>query len=157
MIGCAQAVLVARAAAEAHGSLATVGKINIQPGGVNAIASSVTAWLDARAADEPGAARDRCSDREGGRQLRCCVSPRSRGLRRPPSTMPWSRTLASVLDGAPVIGTGPGHDAGILANAGVPGGDDLRPQPDRRVSHAGRVGRAGRLPGWCCCFGYGVG
>ena len=53
VIGCEKAVLVAPAAAEAHGSLATVGKINIQPGGVNAIASSVTAWLEAGAADEP--------------------------------------------------------------------------------------------------------
>ena len=51
VIGCARAVLVTRAAAEAHGSLATIGKISIQPGGVNAIAGSVTAWLDARAVD----------------------------------------------------------------------------------------------------------
>jgi beta-ureidopropionase / N-carbamoyl-L-amino-acid hydrolase len=28
--------------------------------------------------------------------------------------------LASLLTGAPVMGTGAGHDAGILANAGVP-------------------------------------
>ena len=39
---------------------------------------------------------------------------------RPPSTMPWSPTWRDVLDGAPVMGTGAGHDAGILANAGVP-------------------------------------
>ena len=52
VIGCARAVLATRAAAEAHGSLATIGKISIQPGGVNAIAGSATAWLDARAADD---------------------------------------------------------------------------------------------------------
>ena len=28
--------------------------------------------------------------------------------------------LASLLDGAPVMSSGAGHDAGILANAGVP-------------------------------------
>ena len=37
-----------------HGCLTTIGKIIVQPGGVNAIPSSVTAWLDARGADETG-------------------------------------------------------------------------------------------------------
>ncbi len=31
-----------------------------------------------------------------------------------------TRRLATLLGGVPVIGTGAGHDAGILANAGVP-------------------------------------
>jgi N-carbamoyl-L-amino-acid hydrolase len=119
VIGCAQAVLVARAAAEAHGSLATVGKINIQPGGVNAIASSVTAWLDARAADEP--------------VLRATVAQIEREVGNSGAVVTeesWTPQtafddavvahLASVLDGAPVMSTGAGHDAGILANAGVP-------------------------------------
>jgi len=119
VIGCAHAVLVARAAAEAHGSLATVGKINIQPGGVNAIASSVTAWLDARAADEP--------------PLRATVAQIEREVGNSGAVVTeesWTPQtafdealvahLASVLDRAPVMGTGAGHDAGILANAGVP-------------------------------------
>ena len=113
------AVLVARAAAEAHGSLATVGKINIQPGGVNAIASSVTAWLDARAADEPA--------------LRATVAQIEREVGDSGAVVTeesWTPQtafddalvahLADVLGGAPVMGTGAGHDAGILANAGVP-------------------------------------
>jgi beta-ureidopropionase / N-carbamoyl-L-amino-acid hydrolase len=119
VIGCARAVLVARAAAEAQGSLATVGKINIQPGGVNAIASSVTAWLDARAADEPA--------------LRATVAQIERDVGNSGAVVTeesWTPQtafddalvahLASVLDGAPVMSTGAGHDAGILANAGVP-------------------------------------
>ena len=156
VIGCARAVLVARAAAEAHGSLATVGKINIQPGGVNAIASSVTAWLDARAADEAGTSRDRCSDRAGGRQLRCC---RHRGV--VDSTDRLRRCLGRPPGKRAGRCTGDEHRGGPRCwNSGECGrarGDDLRPQPHRRVSHAGRVGRAGRLPGWCCCFGCGVG
>ena len=39
------------AAAERHGTVATVGKVRVRPNGVNAIPSSVTAWLDARGAD----------------------------------------------------------------------------------------------------------
>jgi N-carbamoyl-L-amino-acid hydrolase len=112
-------VLAARAAAETHGGLATIGKINIQPGGVNAIASSVTAWLDARAADEPA--------------LRATVAQIEREVGNSGAVVTeesWTPQtvfddalvahLASVLDGAPVMGTGAGHDAGILANAGVP-------------------------------------
>jgi N-carbamoyl-L-amino-acid hydrolase len=52
MLPYASTVLAARQAAAAHGSLATFGKVIAEPGGTNGIASSVTAWLDARAADE---------------------------------------------------------------------------------------------------------
>jgi beta-ureidopropionase / N-carbamoyl-L-amino-acid hydrolase len=119
VIGCARAVLAARTAAEAHGSLATIGKINIQPGGVNAIASSATAWLDARAADEPAlrATVAQIENEAGG----------SGAVVTEESWTPQTAfddalvgRLASLLDGAPVMGTGAGHDAGILANAGVP-------------------------------------
>jgi N-carbamoyl-L-amino-acid hydrolase len=119
MIGCAAAVLTARAAAEAHGSLATIGKINIQPGGVNAIASSATAWLDARAPDEP--------------TLHATVAQVTQQVAASGGTVgeeSWTPqtafddvlvgSLAGLLDGAPVLSTGAGHDAGILANAGVP-------------------------------------
>ena len=52
MLGLAQAVLTARVAAERHSCVATIGKVAVQPGGVNAIASAATAWLDARGAQE---------------------------------------------------------------------------------------------------------
>ena len=42
----AEAVLTARRSAHHHGCLATVGKLIVEPNGVNAIASKVTAWLD---------------------------------------------------------------------------------------------------------------
>jgi N-carbamoyl-L-amino-acid hydrolase len=119
VIGCARAVLAARTAAEAHGSLATVGKISIQPGGVNAIARSATAWLDARAAGELAlrATVTQIEDEVAGSGA--VVTEESRT----PETVfddALVTRLADLLDDAPVMGTGAGHDAGILANAGVP-------------------------------------
>lgn len=119
MLGYARLVLAAREAAERHESLATVGKVFAVPNGVNAIASQVTAWLDARGAD-PDRLRLLVADlaelaaAEGGRLV-----PES-----------WTeltafepnliQRISRVLPQAPVLATGAGHDAGILANAGVP-------------------------------------
>lgn len=61
MIGLASAALAPRSAAQARGCVATVGKTRIIPGGVNAIPSAATAWLDARRADED-AVRDTVDD-----------------------------------------------------------------------------------------------
>ena len=55
-------------------------------------------------------------------------SPALSTLTRRPARPSWPR----LLDGAPVLPTGAGHDAGILAAAGVTDRDALRPQPDRR-------------------------
>jgi N-carbamoyl-L-amino-acid hydrolase len=119
VIGCARAVLVTRAAAEAHGSLATIGKISIKPGGVNAIAGSVTAWLDARAADEPALRATVAQIEYEVGSSGAVVTEESRTPQTAFDDALVSR-LASLLDGAPVMSTGAGHDAGILANAGVP-------------------------------------
>ena len=119
VIGCARAVLVTRAAAEAHGSLATIGKISIKPGGVNAIAGSVTAWLDARAADEP-ALRATVAQIEDEVGSSGAVVTEESWTPQTEFDDPLVSRLASLLDGAPVMSTGAGHDAGILANAGVP-------------------------------------
>jgi N-carbamoyl-L-amino-acid hydrolase len=119
VIDCAHAVLATRAAAEAHGSLATIGKISIQPGGVNAIAGSATAWLDARAAGEPALRATVAQIEEEVGSSGAVVTEESWT----PQTEfddPLVSRLASLLDGAPVMSTGAGHDAGILANAGVP-------------------------------------
>ena len=119
VLGCARAVLAARAAAEAHESLATIGKINIQPGGVNAIASSATALLDARAANESALnATVAQIEREVARSG-ALVTEESRTPQTPFDDALVTR-LAGLLDDAPVMSTGAGHDAGILANAGVP-------------------------------------
>jgi beta-ureidopropionase / N-carbamoyl-L-amino-acid hydrolase len=115
MLDFATAVLAARAAAAAHGCVATVGKIRVEPNGVNAIPSRVTAWLDARGPDEAGV-----------RAVVESVGAQSEGLvikeSWTPETafeVPLARKLSALLDDAPMISTGAGHDAGVLASAGL--------------------------------------
>jgi N-carbamoyl-L-amino-acid hydrolase len=118
-IGCAKAVLAARKAAEAHRCLATVGRIEVRPGAVNAIASSATAWLDVRGAEEEAV---RAVVAEVG-----ALAAEQGGSVREESWTPGTAfdpdlvsRLVGLLGSAPVIGTGAGHDAGILAAAGIP-------------------------------------
>ena len=134
MLAYAASVLAAREAAERHGALATFGKVMVEPNGVNAIPSQVTAWLDARGADEDRV-RSLVADLSGR------TSPRSAAFGPNALTTQGGRTalvteeswtpsttfddglrdrLAALLGGAPVLPTGAGHDAGILAAAGVP-------------------------------------
>jgi N-carbamoyl-L-amino-acid hydrolase len=115
MLDLAAAVLAARAAAAAHGCVATMGKIAVEPNGVNAIPSRVTAWLDARGPDE-----------EGVRAVVESVGAQSDGLvveeSWTPETvfdLPLAQKLSALLDVAPMMGTGAGHDAGVLATAGL--------------------------------------
>jgi N-carbamoyl-L-amino-acid hydrolase len=119
VIGCAHAVLAARSAAEAHGSLATIGKISIEPGGVNAIARSATAWLDARADREPALRATLAQIEEQVAGSGAVVTEESWTPQTAFDDALVTR-LVSLLDGAPVMSTGAGHDAGILANAGAP-------------------------------------
>jgi len=118
MLACAQLILAARAAAERRDSVATMGKVSVVPNGVNAIASQVTVWLDARGTD-PGqvlatvAELEALASAAGGSMLRESwteATPFDPGL---------TARVRSVLPDAPVLSTGAGHDAGILANADV--------------------------------------
>ena len=119
MLGYARLVLAARQAAERHRSLATVGKVSVLPNGVNAIASLVTGWLDARGEDA-GRVRDLVAELaelagdEGGRLTEESWTDRT------PFDPGLAARLRQVLPAAPLLDTGAGHDAGILANAGVP-------------------------------------
>ncbi len=120
MIGYAHTVLATRAAAEHRGCLATVGKVTVRPGGVNAIASAVTGWLDARGADE-AAVLDAVAD------ITAVAADHGAVVRREswtPSTSfdaDLADRLQAVLGPAvPRLGTGAGHDAGILAVHGIP-------------------------------------
>src|SRR5215471_4834463 len=124
MLPYAATVLAARQAAAQHAALATFGKVIAEPAGANAICSAVRAWLDARAPDEAvlhrmveqieAAAREAADGHgvEVGVRLES-FTPRvdfDPGLR---------ARLAAALAGcgitAPVLPTGAGHDAGILA------------------------------------------
>ena len=118
MLTFAAAVLAARSAAARLGALATCGKVAVAPNGVNAVPSAVTAWLDARAADAD--------------TVRAVVDEVTGVVAGQGSVVEESWTgptafdaglaarLAALLGGAPRLGTGAGHDAGILAAAGVP-------------------------------------
>ncbi len=124
MLSFAAAVLAARQAATDHGALATVGKVVAEPGAVNAVCARVSAWLDARGPDEQtlavvveqvlAAARSAAADQDvaldvvqesatpavefdPGLRARLASSLAARGIR------------------APLLATGAGHDAGVLA------------------------------------------
>jgi beta-ureidopropionase / N-carbamoyl-L-amino-acid hydrolase len=120
MLTLAAAIQAARAAAERHGALATVGKLRVRPNGANAIPAEVTAWLDARgpATGDVRAVVARVGKAAGSTPVEESWTP---------STVfePTLRDrLAAVLAGpdgipAPVLPTGAGHDAGILSGAGI--------------------------------------
>lgn len=119
MLALAEVVLAARAAAVAHDAVATCGKVAVAPNGVNAIPSRVTGWLDARGADT-GRVRALVAD------VAAVVAGHGGTLAEEswsgPAAFdaPLAARLAGLLGDAPVLDTGAGHDAGILAAAGVP-------------------------------------
>jgi N-carbamoyl-L-amino-acid hydrolase len=124
MLPFAAAVLAARQTAADAGALATFGKVIAEPGAANAISSGVHAWLDARAPDEvvleqmvsaiEGAARSAAGDHGVGFEMRresfTPVVSFDPGLRDQ-----LARILAAAGLVAPVLPTGAGHDAGVLA------------------------------------------
>jgi N-carbamoyl-L-amino-acid hydrolase len=117
MIAAAEVVLAARAAADRHDAVATCGKLQVEPNGVNAIPSHAMVWLDARAASAEqvhAVAADvaATAQRLGGTLIEQSWSDAT--------GFPNAARLADVLGGVPVLDTGAGHDAGILAQAGVP-------------------------------------
>lgn len=121
VLALADVIQRTRAAAQDRGALATVGKVRIEPGGVNAIASAATAWLDARGAN-PDAVRGVIAD----------VSATVQGYDGTVQEESWTprtafhpdvvRRMGEVLGGIPTLGTGAGHDAGVLAQAGIDAG-----------------------------------
>ena len=120
MLAYAFTVLAARKKAAAHGALATFGRIHVEPNGTNAIPSKVSAWLDGRAPSEAAlasllaeleqAARER-AERDGA-----SLSVVNESLT---PIVEFDHVLrdrlAKTLEDAPVLPTGAGHDAGILA------------------------------------------
>jgi beta-ureidopropionase / N-carbamoyl-L-amino-acid hydrolase len=117
----ARLILAARDSAQRHGSVATCGKVRIEPNGVNAIPSLVTAWVDVRgpAADEVRAVVARLASvaREAGgtfdEESWTDATVFDTDLR---------ARLSATLGRPPVLATGAGHDAGVLATSGIPAG-----------------------------------
>lgn len=116
MLRLAEAVLEARAAAERHDAVATVGKVRVRPNGVNAIPSQVTAWLDARGADE---ARVRAVVADVAARVGGAAVAEESWTALTSFDEPLRLRLARRLGDVPVLPTGAGHDAGVLAAAGV--------------------------------------
>lgn len=120
MLPAAHLVLAARAAAARHGAKATVGRLSPTPGGTNVIASTVDVWLDARSdttpltrtvVDEIEAEARRAATDEG-----CGLTVTEQSYTDTVTFDPALRdTCLDVLGDIPVIPTGAGHDAGILA------------------------------------------
>jgi beta-ureidopropionase / N-carbamoyl-L-amino-acid hydrolase len=124
MLPFAAAVLAARAAAADCGALATFGKVVAEPGAANAISAAVHAWLDARAPDE-----DTLEQVVARVSAAAADAAAAHGVTfhiRPESLTPLVtfdpalrdrlvRVLAAAGQPAPVLPTGAGHDAGVLA------------------------------------------
>ncbi|MFK4851358.1 allantoate amidohydrolase [Microbacterium sp. ZW T6_19] len=98
----------------------TIGRIKVTPGGTNVIAASVDLWMDVRHRDEPAvrriveevtAATERSAAAEG-----CTVKVTEQSFS---PTVAFDDGLRermhAVLPDAPVLDTGAGHDAGVLA------------------------------------------
>ncbi|WP_130338558.1 allantoate amidohydrolase [Streptomyces sp. BK022] len=121
----AETVLAARREAELAGAVATFGKISVEPNGVNAIPSLVRGWLDSRAPGQEAldtvldgitrAAREYADahgiDLDVVRESFTPVVEFDHALRDELGRLLGRDTGLTV----PVLGTGAGHDAGILS------------------------------------------
>ena len=125
MLTYAMTALAANKQARVAGQRATFGRVDVAPNGTNAIPSRVTAWLDARCeSDEQlealvDAIAKQGSERAGRDGTRLTVTDESvSGAVTFDADL--AHRLSRLLDGAPVIPTMAGHDAGILSAAGIP-------------------------------------
>jgi beta-ureidopropionase / N-carbamoyl-L-amino-acid hydrolase len=126
MLPFAELVLRAREAAAELGALLTVGRVLVGPNGTNAIPVTVDAWVDARAPEE-GTLRELTRRVE----LLSHEAAERHGVRLSLTEESWSGTVefdralherlapavGTVAGSGPVpaLGTGAGHDAGVLA------------------------------------------
>ena len=121
LVPVAAGILAARrSAASREGARATVGKLVPVPGGSNAIASRVAAWLDVRSERDEDTreivgeieAELREAAAAEGCELSITEESYSDEVRFDPALRD---RLAAELGGVPALPTGAGHDAGVLA------------------------------------------
>ncbi|MGO4586244.1 allantoate amidohydrolase [Arthrobacter sp. 2RAF6] len=121
MVAAAQIVVAVRdTAAKQPDARATVGRLTPVPGGTNVIASRVDLWLDARHPDDAVTAQLIESIYRAAREIAagegCTVSLTEESYSDTVHFDPdLSRRIGELLPGAPVLATGAGHDAGVLA------------------------------------------
>jgi beta-ureidopropionase / N-carbamoyl-L-amino-acid hydrolase len=128
MLPFAAAVLGARILASKQRGVATFGRVHVEPNGTNAVPSKVTAWLDARGPSQEivneivGGVSKIANMRAHDEQMTVTVTAESVS-----TVVTFSADvnaqLHRVLDTAagrgsvPDLGTGAGHDAGVLSSA----------------------------------------
>lgn len=121
MVAAARAIVAVEASAlERVGSRGTIGRIRSVPGGTNVISSSVEAWLDARAETEDET-RGLVADIERRARAAAAASGCSAAV----TEESWAgavhfdagliNRLGAALGPVPLLATGAGHDAGVLA------------------------------------------
>lgn len=129
MLSYAETVLAARREAQLAGAVATFGKISVEPNGVNAIPSLVRGWLDSRAADQATLDTVVTGVEKAAREYAEAQGIELDVVRESfTPVVEFEHTLRDELarilgkdgEGAarltvPVLGTGAGHDAGILS------------------------------------------
>jgi N-carbamoyl-L-amino-acid hydrolase len=129
VVAAAAAILAARAIAAGHDdpargrhARATVGRLVPVPGGTNVIASRADVWLDLRA-DTGEATRAllgevRAAAEDAAASFGCQLEVTEESYADAVTFDPALRDrLRLVLGGPPVLATGAGHDAGVLAAA----------------------------------------
>jgi acetylornithine deacetylase/succinyl-diaminopimelate desuccinylase-like protein len=111
LVKAAEFVLDAQAAA-ADGAVATIGRLGVEPGAVNVVPGRVTVSVDARAPTS------------GQLEELIAAIGFAPTYRTEPVAMsgPPLVALREAAPGVPELVSGAGHDAGILAAAGVPAG-----------------------------------
>jgi beta-ureidopropionase / N-carbamoyl-L-amino-acid hydrolase len=122
MLTYAMTALAANKQARLSGGRATFGRIDVGPNATNAVPSRVTSWMDARCeshaalAELVAAIEKQAVDRAGRDGTSVAVTPESVS-----PEVRFDEALTSRLAaGRPVIPTAAGHDAGVLAAAGIP-------------------------------------
>ncbi len=124
LIPVAHLILDARAQAGAAEALATVGRVEVNPGATNAVASRASAWLDARAPSR-NAVRDLVESIQAASLEHC----KHHDVALATKEESWSdgadfpgalqehliASVAAALGSVPKLTTGAGHDAAILA------------------------------------------
>ncbi|HSV39700.1 MAG TPA: allantoate amidohydrolase [Nocardioidaceae bacterium] len=122
MLTYAMTALAANKQARLGGQRATFGRVDVRPNGTNAVPSQVTAWLDARAASDAELAtlleviERQAAERAGRDGTTVQVTAESVS-----GEVAFDVDLTTrIAQGRPVIPTAAGHDAGVLAQAGIP-------------------------------------
>jgi N-carbamoyl-L-amino-acid hydrolase len=117
VLAMAEGIVEVRQAAEQLGILATVGRVRVLPGAVNAIASSASMWVDARGED-PDRVRELVALVE--RRLGATADQESWTDVTRFDTALTADLVAAIGGDAPELPSGAGHDAGVLSLAGIP-------------------------------------